>query len=147
MVGRRLGEIAVAVYGARGYLAEHDPPATPGDLARHALISGDASLGHLPATRWLARLAPERAVALRCNSGMSQLAAARAGLGLAALPCFLADPEPELIRVLPPQPALASELWLVTHPELRRSARVRAFMETLAASLRKERARLAGGAA
>jgi molybdate transport repressor ModE-like protein len=144
MVGRRLGEIAVAAYGARDYLAEHGAPAAPEDLARHALIAGDASLGHLPAMRWLARLAPERAMALRCNSWMSQLAAARAGLGLAALPCFLADPEPELIRVLPPQPALASELWLVTHPELRRSARVRAFTDSLATTLSRERARLAG---
>jgi DNA-binding transcriptional LysR family regulator len=81
---------------------------------------------------------------LRCNSWLAQLAAARAGLGLAALPCFLADSEPALRRVLPRQPALTSELWLLTHPDLRRTARVRAFMDHLAASLRKERGRLAG---
>jgi DNA-binding transcriptional LysR family regulator len=81
---------------------------------------------------------------LRCNSWLAQLAAARAGLGLAALPCFLADSEPALRRVLPLQPALASELWLLTHPDLRRTARVRAFIDHLAACLRKERGRLAG---
>jgi DNA-binding transcriptional LysR family regulator len=81
---------------------------------------------------------------LRCNSWLAQLAAARAGLGLAVLPCFLADPEPALQRALPPEPGLASELWLLTHPDLRRTARVRAFMDRLAASLRKERGRLAG---
>jgi DNA-binding transcriptional LysR family regulator len=83
---------------------------------------------------------------LRCNSWLSQLAAARAGVGLAALPCFLADPTPELIRVLPPEPALAGELWLLTHPDLRRTARVRAFMESLARGLRRERALLEGRA-
>ena len=94
--------------------------------------------------RWLARHAPADAVVLRCNSWLAQLAAARAGLGLAALPCFLADPEPALRRVLPPEPALASELWLLTHPDLRRTARVRAFMETLARGLRRDRALLEG---
>ena len=146
MVGRRLGWIAVALYGAQSYLAQRPPPLSADELGRHALISGDASLGHLPAVRWLAMLAPAAAVVLRCNSWLSQLAAARAGLGLAALPCFLGDAEPALVRVLPPEPALASELWLLTHPELRRSARVRAFMDSLAAGLRAERARLAGEA-
>jgi len=144
MVGRRLGEIAVAVYGARAYLTAHGAPGSVGELRGHALISGDASLGHLPAVRWLARHAPADAVVLRCNSWLAQLAAVRAGLGLAALPCFLADPEPALQRALPPEPGLASELWLLTHPDLRRTARVRAFMDHLAAALRKERHRLAG---
>jgi DNA-binding transcriptional LysR family regulator len=146
MVGRKLGEIAVALYGARDYLSACGRPSSSTALDGHALITGDASLGHLPATRWLAERTPAGATVLRCNSWLSQLAAARAGLGLAALPCFLADPAPELIRILPPEPALAGELWLLTHPDLRRTARVRAFMDTLARGLRRERARLEGHA-
>jgi DNA-binding transcriptional LysR family regulator len=146
MVGRRLAEIAVALYGGRDYLAARGRPPSVAALDGHAVIIGDASLGHLPATRWLAERTPAGATMLRCNSWLSQFAAARAGLGLAALPCFLGDPAPELIRVLPPEPALAGELWLVTHPDLRRTARVRAFMETLARGLRRERALLEGRA-
>ncbi|MCC2663588.1 MAG: hypothetical protein K0S35_1510 [Geminicoccaceae bacterium] len=41
-------------------------------------------------------------------------------------------PELGLRHALPPAPALASELWLLTHPGLRRSARVRALMDSLA---------------
>jgi DNA-binding transcriptional LysR family regulator len=146
MVGRRLAAIAVALYGASDYLAARGRPASPADLGGHALITGDASLGHLPATRWLAERTPAGATVVRCNSWLSQFAAARAGLGLTALPCFLGDPAPELMRVLPPEPTLAGELWLLTHADLRRMARVRAFMETLARSLRRERALLEGRA-
>ena len=146
MVGRKLAAIAVALYGARDYLAERGRPRSEAELAGHALITGDASLGHLPATRWLARHVAPGATVLRCNSWLSQCAAARAGLGLAALPCFLGDRAPELVRVLPPQPALAGELWLLTHPDLRRTARVRAFLETLARGIRRERALLEGAA-
>jgi DNA-binding transcriptional LysR family regulator len=144
MVGRKLADLAVAVYGAHDYLARHGRPAGLSDLAGHALVSGESSLAHLGAVRWLARHAPEGAVVMRCNSWMSQLAAVRGGLGLAALPCFLADPLPGLVRVLPPEPAMASELWLLTHPDLRRTARVRAFMDALARSLRRERPLLEG---
>jgi DNA-binding transcriptional LysR family regulator len=147
MVGRRLAEIAVALYSGRDYLAARGRPPSAAALDGHAVIIGDASLGHLPATRWLAERTPAGATVLRCNSWLSQLAAARAGLGLAALPCFLGDTAPELVRVLPPEPALAGELWLVTHPDLRRTARVRAFMETLARGLGSERALLEGRAA
>jgi DNA-binding transcriptional LysR family regulator len=146
MVGRRLAAIAVALYGDRDYLAKRGRPARAAELAGHPLIMGDASLAHLSATRWLATHAPAAASVLRCNSWLSQCAAARAGLGLAALPCFLGDPTPELVRVLPPQPELAGELWLVTHPDLRRTARVRAFMEMLARGLRRERSLLEGAA-
>jgi DNA-binding transcriptional LysR family regulator len=146
MVGRKLAAIAVALYGGRAYLSQRGRPASVAELAGHALIMGDASLGHLPATRWLARHAMRGGGVLRCNSWLSQYDAARAGLGLAALPCFLGDRASELVRVLPPEPSLAGELWLLTHPDLRRTARVRAFMEMLARGLRRERALLEGRA-
>src|ERR687891_2040461 len=90
-----------------------------------------------PATR---RKAQRRCAA----TAGSASAPRRAGLRLAALPCFLGDRTPELVRELPPESSLAGELWLVTHPDLRRTARVRAFMETLARGLRRERALLEG---
>jgi hypothetical protein len=51
------------------------------------------------------------------------------------------------MRMLPPEPSLAGELWLVTEPDLRRTARVRAFMETLARGLRRDRPLLEGAPA
>jgi DNA-binding transcriptional LysR family regulator len=54
-----------------------------------------------------------------------QLAAAAAGLGVAALPCYLADAEPALHRVLPEE-RLLREIWLATRRDLRRAMRVRA---------------------
>ena len=58
-----------------------------------------------------------------------------AGIGLGALPCFVADGRPELVRLAPPDPAFASSLWLLTHPHLRHAPRVRDFMDFLAAEI------------
>jgi DNA-binding transcriptional LysR family regulator len=77
MVGRKLAALAVALYGARDYLDARGRPASEADLTGHALTTGDASLAHLPATRWLARHAAQGTTAVRCNSWLSQCAAAR----------------------------------------------------------------------
>lgn len=144
LVGRRLASLAWAVYAARSYLDTRPAPATAADLAGHVLIGGDDSLAHLPATRWLHRTGGEGPVALRTNDVLTQLHGARAGLGVAVLPCFLGDPAAELVRVLGPLPELASGLWLLTHPDLRRNARVRAVMEYLSKVVAERRELLAG---
>ena len=71
--------------------------------------------------------------------------AARAGLGLTLLPCYFGDGVPGLRRAQEKPIADArSELWLLTHRDLRRAARIRAVMEFLATRLAGERARIEG---
>ena len=92
-------------------------------------------------------VAPAESVVYRTNSPVNQLVAARAGIGLAVLPCYLGDPEPGLARALPrgPVPALTRELWIVTHQDLRRTARVRAFFDAVAEGIGADRALVEGG--
>lgn len=144
LVGRRVSGLAWAVYASRSYLRGRPHPAAPADLAAHALVAGDDSLAQLNAARWLERHAPDARVVYRGNSLMTQLAAVREGFGVGVLPCFLADAERALVRVLPPEDALASELWLLTHADLRGTARVRALMEFLATAIAKDRPFLEG---
>ena len=93
---------------------------------------------------WLEAKAPPERIAYRANSVANQFAALRAGLGQGALPCYLGDPAPELVRVLPPQPELEAGLWILTHPDLRQAARVAALTEFLFTEL-KRRAPLFSG--
>ena len=58
---------------------------------------------------------------------------ARAGMGVAVLPCYLADPDPGLRRVVPePLIEATPDIWILTHPDLRRVARVRRFVDFIA---------------
>ena len=59
-----------------------------------------------------------------------------AGLGISLLPGD--QSRPGLQRLFPMQPAFPAALWLLTHPDLRRVARIRAFSEFLSAKLRDE---------
>jgi len=69
-----------------------------------------------------------------------------AGLGLAVLPCYLADTAPELERLTAPMPEIATPLWLLTHVDLRHTARIRAVLDFLASIIAADRARFAGAA-
>jgi len=72
-------------------------------------------------------------IVYRASSIPGLHAAARAGLGVAALPCFMGDADAAL--VMPPIPEMASTLWLLTQPDLRRTARVRTVLDVLAERL------------
>ena len=139
---RRLGEMTHGVYGHRDYLARH--PARDGDpLAGRAVVTWDEAHAHLPATRWLAQRAPDAHIVLTASTLRAQIAAVRAGLGLAVLPDFLAT-DPDFVRVLAPDEVFSDGVWLVMHADLAASNRVRAVADFLAEAVAQASGRLAG---
>jgi len=82
---------------------------------------------------------PDDTFVYRTNSLVNQFVAAKAGIGLALLPCYLGDEDADLVRALPgPVPDQAGELWIVTHADLKRTARVRAFFDIVGEGLARE---------
>lgn len=69
-----------------------------------------------------------------------QRAACAAGLGLARLPCFSA--EPLLPRRTDPEPG--GDIWVLVHPDLRHNPRLRLFRDTVVEALKRHQPRLAG---
>ena len=68
---------------------------------------------------------------LRTNDLETQVAAARSGLGIAALPHYLGDGDPRLQRYAVTQKPISRDIWLVVHRDLRQIPAVRAVMEFL----------------
>jgi DNA-binding transcriptional LysR family regulator len=132
LVGRRVAGIAVAPYATPEYLARRSDRS---DLREHDWIAPDETLRHLGSASWIAKNIPPGRVILKGNSLLVLLAAARAGIGIAPSPCYLGDADPALIRAGPVIPEMASALWLLTHPDLRRVARIRAFLDFMASWL------------
>ncbi len=135
MLGRQVCELAIGIYAAEDYWAAHGHR----PLQQQAWLLPGQGLEQIPAARWLEEHYPQVRVAFRCSSLLGLYEAARAGSGLAPLPCYLGDPEPGLRRVLDPLPELSSQLWLLSHPDLRGTARVRVFVDFLHQRLVAER--------
>ena len=72
--------------------------------------------------------------------------AAAGGAGLVLLPCYIGTAVPGLAQLTPPLPDLESELWLITHPDLRNTARVRAFLDFCTDEIARRRHTLEGTA-
>jgi DNA-binding transcriptional LysR family regulator len=142
LFGRKLAAIAWAGYGADSYLAAHGTLVAPWELAAYPVVGWDSAAANVKAAQWLADTVPEDTIVYRSSSLINQLLAVKAGIGLAVLPCYLADPEPNLRRALPPVPELTRELWLITHQALKATARVRAFMDTVGEGVRRRLAAL-----
>ena len=125
LVGRRVGYDAWTVFCSRSYAAAHGVPRTREELRNHPLIGGGGEGVWRPYREWLKRNDLEDAVVMHHSSAGGLLAAVRAGFGLAVLPCFVAEQDPDLIRCLPPPRHKPRELWLLTHERLRHTPRVR----------------------
>lgn len=143
LVGRRVADVATAIYGSESYLRDAPPI---DDVSGHDWVGPDESLAHLASARWMRSELPSVAPVLRCNSLNGVLAACRGGLGLAALPCFLGDQAAQLVRVREPLPELTVGLWLLTHRDLRRVARIRALLDHLHEAFADCRSTFAGTA-
>ena len=145
LIGRKLVDLGLGLYASNAYLQRfpplanrealfdsNDPKATHRfvTLSMQGAVTAD-DLAHGYLTEWLGR-APPQAPALVTNSPTAQLAAVRSGYGIGVLTHRWANMFPDLQRVLPDMEIGAMELWLVTHEDLRHSARIRAVADYLA---------------
>lgn len=125
LVGRRLCDVEFGVYAVPGIM-----PAPDRDSILDARWIGFAdSLQSTPLGSWLDKTVQQRNVCLRCDSFVAIRIAAEAGIGLALMPRFLGDDSSELVRLPLPADELTTGLWILTHPDLVRSARVNAFIQ------------------
>ena len=137
LVGRRVGRLVFAAYSVAPMDGAADVP-----LAERDWIGFDTD--HEALVRRFADFLPGVRPVLRVNSVATAIAAAKAGIGIAPLPCGIADLEPGLVRVAALPDDFTLDLWLLTHEDLRRTARIRAFLDFLAHRLAAEAPLLEG---
>lgn len=133
LVGRRLATLAWALYGRRSDFG--DEPVGIDDLTGRNWVLMNDHFASMKAVRYVTETVPQERIAYRVNSVLGLSEAVQAGIGIGPLPCFIADTQPSLRRLMPPNSDFATSLWLLTHADLRRSVRVRAFLDYAAAAI------------
>lgn len=139
---RRIAVLGGCVYASDRYLALRGKPASRGEIAGHDVLVYE-SIGGIPGFEWLRDAEHGGNIAFRANDAVALTSAASAGLGLAALPCMLGDQDARLRRV----PGLGfsrCDVFLVTHQELRRAARICAVRDFVVELFAQQRALIAG---
>lgn len=95
-------------------------------------IAYDSTLAHITQQQWLESLLNGRRVIFRASDLMAQQQAARKGLGIVSLPCFMGDNDGELVRLQERLPSPVRNIWLVAYPELKRDRAAVVVMDFLA---------------
>jgi DNA-binding transcriptional LysR family regulator len=128
LVGRRVGTLRTALHASRDYLATLDDDATDAD---YAWVGHDAALAHLTSARWMRKHVPDERVVLRVDTLVALADAVAAGVGVGWVLCPLAQSRPTLQALQPPRPELVTPVWVLTHPDLRQVARIKALTDFL----------------
>ena len=129
LVGRRIATIAQAVYMAKTLATKADDVEA---MASMDWIGPDESMTYPAYDRWLEQEGLVERCRIRVNTVYGMLSAARAGIGLSVLPCYLGENDEQLSRMGGAIPSMATDLWVLTHPDLRKTERIRIFMDHVA---------------
>lgn len=123
-VARRIGNMPFALYASKDY--EHAK--TP---SRWEFIAYGEQFADMPHQKWLLAASRGRRIVAEVSDITSQFVAAISGIGVAGLPCFLGDSEPELQRVADVGEVIEfnREIWIVVHSDLRHTPQIRAVMD------------------
>lgn len=135
LYAKRLRTTKAYLYGASSYLDAIGRPATLRELGRRATFIGDATGRVLQMLSALdGAITPDR-FSILGNSGVALWEMVKRGLGLAVMFEDLAAVTPEVEAILQSEVSAEVPVWLVTHGELKSSARIRAIYDLLSAEL------------
>ena len=129
--GQRIASIESAVYGAARYCRRHRDMDVENRPEGCLWIIPDETFSHLATGRWYRKHLKNVTSFIRCNSLQSMHALAKAGAGLAVLPCYLGEGTRELRRLSDPLEGESVDLWLHVNQDTQHMARVRIVMEYL----------------
>lgn len=143
LVQRHLMEIHWEVCASPEYLKKHGTPQRPEDLDEHKLVLFGDYRPPVSDINWLADVgrragSPRRAL-LEVNSLQAMCSAVRAGLGIGAVPDYMASETDGLVKLLPDLKAPKVDVFFVYPEELRNSKRVAVFRDFLLARLQDQR--------
>ncbi|RKP54726.1 LysR family transcriptional regulator [Pararobbsia silviterrae] len=121
-VTRKLGEMTFGLYASRSYVHASAP-------ANWEFIGYETQFAEMPHQHWLQSIAQGRRIVCEVSDITTQQVAARTGVGVAGLPVFMGDSDPELQRLPFEGQRFSREIWLVVHTDLRNSPPIRAVID------------------
>ena len=136
LVGRQVRSINWSVYASAAYKHNAGLPKTLVELQNHALIGATGALNNQTGFIWLEKNLSQQVIT-RCDDLVTMSYFAELGHGLAFLPDD--QQRPELLKLFTFEPAETSNLWILTHPDLRNVERIKIVMKFLTTAFTDEK--------
>jgi DNA-binding transcriptional LysR family regulator len=120
-----------AMYAAKSYIAQHGLPSGLEELSQHRFVGPETEESRAPFYIWMRKHIPRDRVAFRISEAEAQTAAIKVGMGIGFMRVCDAAGDPDLVEIMPTQSDWDTPLWIVTHVDLHRTAKVQAFLAHL----------------
>lgn len=130
LIGKKVVTVASAIYGSPHYIKQSQQE------SGEPLWLGVECCGFHRS--WTKQASGDLAHRFYVDDTLLTQAALKQDLGLAILPCFMGDSDPALMRYAEPQAEWDLGLWILLHPDLRRTARVLAFRDYMMAAIKAQ---------
>lgn len=144
LICKRICDAGWSLFASADYLARSQITSLPVDLHHKDIIGFDETMARNPGAVWLREHNAGARIVIRCNSLISALNAAVGGMGIAVLPCFLAEAEPNLRR-LTDEVVASRPIWVVFHPDVANIRRVRTVIDFISDIINRQAASFRGG--
>lgn len=133
LIARKLTAISVAEYASQSYVENHDlnDPLSASRIS-HVNTESDTAMYNTSDYRKLT-------IRSKFSSYRLQMEAAKQGIGVAKLPCFVAENERGLVRLSDKSLLEGYHIWLLRHPDTRATSRLRVFSEFVVESINKHK--------
>jgi len=145
LIARKTVSMNYGYYACQEYIERKGKPEQFSDLANHKFIlPHDDILALTTKGNLRHNKSIKKHAVFRSNNLLALASAVREGLGIGAYSCLMAHGDPNMVRLFDDQLVFSSDIWLVSHSDLRRSARIRAMYDYLAELLASHKNAFAG---
>lgn len=131
LIGKRMLTVASTIYGSREYLRKIKQ-----QVAEPKWIGVNCCTFH---KSWTKQYCTHQAHNFYSDDTLLTLSAIKEGLGVSYLPCFMGDADPTLERYCDPEVQHDLGLWILMHPDMKRTARVLAFRDYMIKYIQDQR--------
>ena len=119
------------LYAAESYIERHGVPESLDDVGDHRFVGSADEVIRAPFFAWMHANIPDKNIVYRVNQITAMRAAIEAGMGIGFSTSWAKNERDGLRMVFTPRPEWESQLWLVTHVDLHRTAKVQTFVNHL----------------
>ncbi len=139
-LGRKVCDFRFAIYSSPQYLRANRSK----ELQDQSWCLIGGTVDWLVPLIWKKKVQAEAQIVFSSSPSLAVVNATAQGMGFTLMPCYLGDSDSRLVRVGQPLESLLLELWVLTHPDLRHTARVKALIAFLFDELKKDEDLFAG---
>ncbi len=126
-IAQSVARFPVSLFGHKDYIKKYGPLRGDSDAVNHRFVGSVAPNHRAPFYQWIQKNVPDDNLVYKVSDARAFEDAIHAGAGLGFLSLWSGAANPDLVQMMPSLPEWDTQLWLVTHVGLHRTAKVQAL--------------------